>query len=295
LKSGVLILGAGLTLIVVSLLVIAWVQVGGEEMTPVLLNRTLSAAPAPDPAGNSMPSGAPPSTVRVLIDVKDADVEISPGQAGSSLQVEASYDPRYFRLEQRSAPEGEEMPTAHVWFRRVRGGGLALHYLRQLVGATRPIIQVSLPPDQPILLHLNTSSGLTQAEIGGLQVEEFYAELSTGGLAVDVSEPSVWMERFEIDSRQATIAVRNLGNASPRRVKIDSTMGGGEIDLRGAWRRDADVLLETEMAGGTLRLPADVDIEGLDDLFMLPGNAEIPRPTLRFAVESTVGRFTIQH
>jgi hypothetical protein len=290
LKSGVLILGAGLTLIVVSLLVIAWVQVGGEEMTPVSLNRTLSAAPAV----TRMPSEAPASPVRVLIDVKDADVEISPGQAGSALQVEASYDPRYFMLEQRSASDGEEMPTAHIWFRRVRGGGLVLHHLRQLVGATRPKIQLFLPPDQPILLHLNTSSGLTQAEIGGLQVEEFYAELSTGGLVVDVSEPSAWMERFEIDSRQATIAVHNLGNASPRRVKIDCTMGGGEIDLRGAWRRDADVLLETQMAGGTLWLPADVDVEGLDDLFMLSGKAEIPRPTLRFAVESTVGKFTIQ-
>jgi hypothetical protein len=230
----------------------------------------------------------------VLIDVKDAEVTIAPGQPGAPLLVDASYDPRYFALEQRSGPEGDGAPSAHVWFRRVGGGGVALHYLRRFVGATRPQVRVLLPPDLPLLLQLNLSNGLTEAEIGGLRIEEFSAELSTAGLEVEVSEPTMLMQRFEVDSRQSTIAVRNLGNASPAVVKIEASMGGGEIDLRGAWRRDADVLLQSEMAGGTLRLPQGVTIEGLEGVFALSGAEEIQRPTLRFAVESSVGKFNIR-
>jgi hypothetical protein len=167
-----------------------------------------------------------------------------------------------------------------------------MHLLHQLVGATQPKIHVWLPRDMPLALHLNTSSGLTQAELGGLQISELYAELSTGGLTVDVSEPSAPMERFKIDSRQSVVAVRNLGNASPRDVVIDSTMGRTELDLRGLWRRDADLLLETELAAGSLRLPDGVRIEGLEGLWT-SGTEEVPRPTLRFAVESTVGGLEI--
>ena len=102
------------------------------------------------------------------------------------------------------------------------------------------------------------------------------------------------MKTFEVNARQSTIAVRNLGNASPQRVKIDSTMAGGEIDLRGAWGRDAEILLETAMAGGTLRLPENVDVEGLDASFVAPEARELPRPTLRFAIESSLGKFKIE-
>lgn len=169
-----------------------------------------------------------------------------------------------------------------------------MHVLRQFLGAERAQVRIFLPPDLPLDLRLNTSSGLTRVDLGGLRVEEFYAELSTGGLSVDISEPSLPMDRFEVDARQSTISVRNLGNASPREVKIECLMGRAEIDLQGAWRQDAEVLLETEMAGGSLRLPETVNVQGLPGAVAVPESEEVPRPTLRFAVESTLGELAIE-
>jgi hypothetical protein len=101
------------------------------------------------------------------------------------------------------------------------------------------------------------------------------------------------MERFKIDARQATIAVRNLGNASPAGVVIDCTMGSAEVDLRGAWRADADILLETKMVRGSLRLPEDVHVEGLPGWRPVP-IGELPAPTLRFEVEARAGGLAIE-
>ena len=219
---------------------------------------------------------------------------VSAGPAGSAPRVDATYDRRYFALEQRPATETGGPATWNIWFRRVHGSGPAMHWLQQIVGATRPEIRLQLPEDLPLALHGNFAGGLVQADLGGLQITELEIELSGGGLSIDFSEVASPMERFCVDARQAGLKLINLGNASPREIEIDAVMGTVEIDLRGEWRRDAEIDLETKMARGTLRLPRNVEVEGLELTGLAMTDAEIPRPTLRFNIDETMGSLKIE-
>jgi hypothetical protein len=85
--------------------------------------------------------------------------------------------------------------------------------------------------------------------------------------------------------------VVGLGNASPRELEIEFSMGGGDVDLRGAWSRDAQITIDQSMGGASVRLPSGVEILGLDRPGGLerPGLDEVPRPVLTFTVSSQFG------
>jgi hypothetical protein len=266
---------------------VAWMQLGGEELKPA----RFAQAPVRTLAVDGKPSR--PLPMQVLVDIKDADVGILPGPAGSPLRVEASFDPRYFALEQRPGPDGDAERSLHVWFRRVGGGGSAMHMIRELLGAERSEVRLFLPRDLEVSLHLDIAGSVTRMDLADLWVDELTAEVSMAGLDIDVSGPTRPMTRIDIDSRQATVRLGSLGNASPREIAIETTMGGGEIDLRGEWVRDADVRLEAKMAGGSIWLPDDVDVLGLEGAVTGLVVEESPRPTLRFDAESEMGRFGV--
>jgi hypothetical protein len=88
-----------------------------------------------------------------------------------------------------------------------------------------------------------------------------------------------------------------LGNATPRQVEIDTLMGRAEIDLTGAWRRDAEIDLESRMASGFVRVAADVILEGLSSAESIPHaerNEELSRPRLRFVQDDPLGGFRLE-
>ncbi len=66
-------------------------------------------------------------------------------------------------------------------------------------------------------------------------------------------------------------------------------MSGINVDLRGDWRRDADISFNVRKGGANVSLPDDVVIEGLDSQ---PGvnvssrdeDPEIALPRLRFSI-----------
>ncbi len=77
--------------------------------------------------------------------------------------------------------------------------------------------------------------------------------------------------------------ITQLGNASPGRVVLAQRLGALDLDLRGAWRGDAEIRIETTLtAGGTIWLPRDVRIEGVyTGAYLADTEAEVDPPTLR--------------
>ena len=272
------------------MLAVARSQVAGEQTTSRTLVRNLPAAGL-EPALDSSPEPAP--ATRVLLDIKDADVVIVAGPAGTPPRLEATFDARYFALEQRTAVDAEDPATWHIWFRRVGGSGQFMHVLHRIVGATKPEIRVELPAEVPLALHGNLQSGFTRASLGGLEITEIEIELADGVLIVDTSGVSEPMERMVVDTRQSHVELIGIGDASPRLLSVEATMGNADIDLRGNWQRDAEIDLEVRMAGGSLRLPRGVDIEGLDVAGGFRADDEVERPTLNFVVQQSMGELRI--
>jgi hypothetical protein len=290
--------------VLTGLLTVAWVQVGGETLQSSELvadlpssDHTRDVGEAPS-ATRVTPSddGTDPPALHLYLDIKDANVVVLPGPVGSTPRVEASYDTRYFSLEHKEAAPVDGVPVWHVRFRRVSGSGSMMHRFHLWVGATPAEVRVELPPDVTLSLQGNLERGDADIRFEGLRITDCLVEIAGGNLTIDSSNAALPMTRFEVSGRQANLELIRVGDASPAEVEIDSVLGWSRIDLRGAWRYDATVSLETEASRGTVKLPEDVQFVGLDQVNSRPSTAEVPLPTLQFEVEGRAGgKFTFEH
>ena len=122
-------------------------------------------------------------------------------------------------------------------------------------------------------------------------VADFSFEANKAGGELDFSEPvATPLERLVIRTSMAGMNVGRIGNASPRHLEIDTSMAGAMLDLRGDWRNDSDIEIQTSMGGVNVRLPRDVHLVGVPGRLgsATPSDETDPRPTLRFDVRGEV-------
>ncbi len=292
-------------LIVVGVAGIALMQVRSEEIAETTLSPSLPAPPpvAPPPDGTAPPPAPQPETGtsralpagrgKVLLDLAGGEFVVEPALPGETLHVEAVYDKTSYRLEEvLEAPE-EGPWTYQVRFRRTGSSGF-MGFIRALMGANTPRVRVLLPRDVPMELDTRIGQGGAEVEIGGLWITSAAIRFQQGGLSLAISEPlREPMERLELNGGMGGFATRSLGNASPRSLEVDFRMGGMDLDLRGAWRNDADIRIDASMGGGSVRLPRDAVILGLEGQSLrrpeMKSTPELPLPTLRFAVTTSMG------
>ena len=112
-----------------------------------------------------------------------------------------------------------------------------------------------------------------------------------GGGAVEFGTPlREPAESVTIGFSQGGGAIEGIGNASPAKLDISFSMGGGYIDLRGPWQRDAEVTIDQNMGGVSLQLPRNVVLRGIgrfDTEEAAEGAQEAP--VLRFSTSSHFG------
>jgi hypothetical protein len=232
-----------------------------------------------------------PAAGAVVLDLRNATVEIRPGKAGEALRVDAEFDTNHFELTERyDEGAGGEGWSYEIGFRRTsRSAWVAA--IREMISGFRPELSVKLPPDLPYDLRLAVAQGGGEVELGGLWLTNIDASFAQGGGAVEISEPLRFpADQVRMSFSQGGGAVEGLGNASPRRLELAFNMGGGAIDLRGAWLRDADIRIEQSMGGVAVQLPRDVVIRGIDRPGLQPrGDGEIQPPVLTIETSSRFG------
>jgi len=266
--------------------------VRAEKLQQRVLTRELPHSPAASGAEDVAPAVPPravPASGRVVLDLARAEFHIEPARAGESMRVEANYDESTFELTE-SFEERDGVPWTYEVRFRGRGSGL-MNALRMMFGATQPEVRIFLPADVPLELELTLDQGGANVDLGGLWLTEADLSLEQGGFQIDVDRPLRQpMERLALHGSMGGMQVSRLGNASPRRLDVEFSMGGLELDLRGEWVTDSVITLNASMGGVVLRLPTDVVIEGLEtDRIRLPEDREIDLPTLRFDATSSMG------
>ncbi len=284
-------------LIVITAIVfgIAWNQVRNEEVETQELVQVL---PAPEPVGiEDEPLEVPTEFVvpepagRVILDLRNTVFEIRPAQPGEPLKVDAKFDINDYGLTE-SFDEGvdEEGWTYEVSFRRT-SDSYALTALKELLGGTKPKVKIFLPSDVLYDLELDVMQGGADVELDGLWLSDIDLRFMQGGGSVRFGEPLHQpAESVTIQFSQGGGAIEGLGNASPTKLDVSFSMGGGYIDLRGPWQRDAEITIDQSMGGVSLRLPSDVVLRGIgryDTEEPAEGGQEVP--VLRFSTSSHYG------
>lgn len=245
---------------------------------------------------------APPSTaagvsrqtrLRVVLQVAVADVVVVPAPPGEPARVEARFDPRRFELKQTSQATGDGAETLHVHF--APRGSKALALLRLKLGGEISHLRITLPLDAVVQLEGRLSATYGAMELGGLALEATDLRLDDGAVSLSFAEPlQAPMQRLSIQGRRGAVEVTTLGNASPAEARFRQRLGAIDLDLRGPWSRDAQIVIEGRVAGGSIWLPRDVNIEGLDPgRFRAPAEVPRDRPTLDLTLSSRVGQLIV--
>jgi len=264
---------------------IAWV--GREE--PDVRDQALTHELArPEAVVGATSEALPARPGMVRLEIASAECEVAAAAAGEPLHVDARYDANLYVMEESLDDSGEGPWTYSMTFRDKSSGVLST--LRKIFAGRSPKIGIRLPPDVPFSLDVEASRGGCNIDLGGLWLTDAALRGNMAGLNVSVGEPTREpLESFDIDITMAGANLHDLGNASPRRLSIDVAMAGMNLDLRGAWRNDSEITLGLRKGGGTLRLPRDVTIEGLDAKgIQANADPEIPRPVLRFTPDSVL-------
>lgn len=301
---GCLGVAAFLIMIVVGFVGIAFMQMGPEDLqqetiTPVLpsqaiLPGSLEFVPG-RPAAAGLELQEPQAVVdgnpaggRVILDAQHGGFEIEPGEPGEPLRLEASYDRNAYDLEEILEAGEDGSWVYRINFRRKAGSGF-LGAIQQLIWGDSPSVKVVLPVDVPLDLEVRASQGGLKMELGGLWLRTAEIHFSQGGFLMSVSRPlREPMERLSITGSMGGFATARLGNASPRILDINFSMGGGVLGLRGAWRNDSRVSISSSMGGGRVLLPMDVAIEGIELSKPRPKSTlELPLPTLIFTMSGS--------
>ena len=282
---GCLAIVVAVLLLIASFFGTAWVGVRNEQVAERTLEPRIEAGEAIGPEAAIKPG-------RVVLRTTSGEFHLKPARRGESLRVEATYDENTYELREHFEPGGERW-TYEIEFERK--SSMLMSLLKAMVGGAGSRVEIYLPEDVPLELEVHVRQGGGQIDLGGLWLTSVEIDCTQGGFELAVSKPlREPMESLVLHGSMGGFSADGLGDASPRRLEVDWSMGGMELDLRGKWVVDSDISIRTRQGGASVMLPRDVEIVGLETRGVaLRGDEETPRPTLTFSVSATQGELEI--
>jgi len=246
---------------------------------------------------DEMPQIAEPG--RVVLDVSWGKFSIRPGSPGDPIRLEGNYDAAGYELEESYDSYGER-----GWVYRVRLEPRGMPFVFNDEDTINHL-RLTLPPDVPISLEGSIGLGESELDLGGLWLVDVDLEIGTGEHAIGFDEPlAAPLNRFRVDASIGELRIRSLGNASPAFVEMDHSIGEVTLDLRGEWRRDAEITARCGIGECGIRLPRDVGVElvrsqifiGESELSALQsGPIHVPgAPTLRLSLSAKIGQLSVR-
>jgi hypothetical protein len=301
---------AALVLFVIVVLVVLGLLTGGREerIEPIDRTHRIRTSDSPGITG-AEPSGehsqapivreidvAEPG--RIVLDLNRGSFEIRPGPPGEAIRLEGRYDAGHFDLTERYEPYGETGWTYRVSFDQ-RGLGIQPFVQHE---RSENLVRLIVPRDAPIVLEGRVGIGESELELGGLWLLDVDLEMGIGEHTVSFGEPlPIPMGRLRLDTSIGELVVDGIGNASPREVRVKHSIGEVGVDLRGLWRRDAEIFVLCGIGECNVQVPRDVGLK-VDRASVTLGDASRPhewpapeagRPTLKLSVSGNIGEVLV--
>jgi hypothetical protein len=298
-------------LLVVVALVALGLLTGGREdrMEPIERSYRVPDSARPVPLVAELADDAAPTLLsreidvaepgRIVLDLNRGSFEIRPGPSGEPIRLEGRYNEGRFELDERYETYGETGWTYRLSFDQ-RGLGLRA-FIQTDENENR--IRLIVPRDAPIILEGRVGIGQSDLELGGLWLLDVDLDVGIGEHTVSFAEPlPIPLGRLRLDTSVGVLSVEDVGNASPGDVWVKHSVGETHVDLRGAWRRDAEVLVSCGIGECNVRLPQDVGID-LDRASVAIGESSGPRdrpppksgaPTLKVSVSGSIGEVRVR-
>ncbi|MEM7249747.1 MAG: hypothetical protein AAF533_30865 [Acidobacteriota bacterium] len=288
-RGGCLLIGAVVAAVVLGVLGVAAWQLRSPEQAVVLAEATEPLTAIEATAGAVVPT----LPILVRVDSDTAALAVFPIAAGQPLEVIARTDPRRYVLERERTREADRI-VEDIRLKPRRSTFMAV--VRAKLGGAIPVLELRLPRDREISLDLNLVRSLSALELGGLDLKTMRLAGHSGGIEVSFQQPLARrLESLEVDLTAGGFSIRQLGNASPVTSTIETQLAVLDLDVRGAWRGDATMTVEGELANGTLWLPDALDLIGFERSGCAADSAlrEVPLPRLEMSIAQGPGQLVV--
>jgi hypothetical protein len=228
-----------------------------ESRSQILPGTHDTALPDMPPPGSVMAAVAPG---HVKVDFSTGQFTIKAGPPGQPIRVEADYDTGTYELVEEYTSQGELGWSYSVRFRP------KVSWLRMLLAGGQGqenSITLILPRGTPMELSGSLGVGESNLDLGGLWLTRVSLNIGIGEHKVRFDEPLPQpMEELRLDSSIGEVKVVRIGNASPRKVILEHSLGEASYDLRGEWVVDSEVEVACGIGECNVRLPgSDVNVD----------------------------------
>jgi len=306
---GCLGVAALVVFVIVVLLILGLLTAGREERIEPIDRAYQIRAAGPPGTAEAEPSDEPGQALivheidvaepgRIVLDLNRGSFEIRPGPSGESIRLEGRYDAGRFDLTESYETYGETGWIYRVGFDQ-RGFGIQPFIQHE---GSENLVRLIVPRDAPIVLEGRIGIGESDLELGGLWLLGVDLDIGIGEHTLSFGEPlPIPMGWLRLDGSIGALILDGIGNASPREVWVKHSIGEVGVDLRGPWRRDAEVFVRCGIGECDVRVPRNVDLE-VDRASVTIGEASRPhdlsapeagRPTLKLSVSGNIGEVQV--
>jgi hypothetical protein len=176
--------------------------------------------------------------------------------------VSVKYDAQHFRAEEhfdavtRTLTVGADSATAELFTLRPR-----YHTGANDRNTKDAAMTLSLARGIPIDLTVKMGIAEGDIDLGNLWLDRARIEVTMAGATVDFSTANQHpMKSLDIQALMGGITVQHAGNANAKLIKLRGDLGGGMIDLRGAWTGDMTLDASLTLGGMKIRVPDDAGV-----------------------------------
>jgi len=279
-----------------TLVMVGWSSSRHRDMQ----DRRMAAAPAAEamadttivPAGFAW-QGHPGKEV---LKMSHGGFTVTPAAEGVGLSARARFDAEAYTIAEKFSVEPDSTWVYSIEFHRHMNGMQAL-FRGMFMHDNQPQIEIALPGDVPLALVADVAMGGAEMELGGLWLTSADLHCNKGGFSLAFSEPlREPMDSMVLSGSMGGLEVLRIGNASPRNLDVDWRMGGGDIDLRGAWRNDCRAGFAIRMGGMSVTLPQDIEVDGAASATptIAAPDRESPLPVLHISKRASMGEIEFQ-
>ena len=220
---------------------------------------------------------------RVELDLSGAEVQVHAAAPGESLRVEAKFDEQLYELEETF----DDASVPWLYQLSLSGDiGPLKTLLRSIVGGEGARVDIFLPVDVPLELLAKGEQAAFTIDLARMWLTSAEFDFAQGGVFIEASEvTSLPIESISLKGSMGAFRLVQMGNASPRRLLVDTKMSGLHVDLLGEWQNDSSITLRSNQGGAQLKLASNVTVVGIDTGELEPPREEeLARPTLTFTV-----------
>jgi hypothetical protein len=130
------------------------------------------------------------------------------------------------------------------------------------------IWNINLSNKYPISFNLDMGACEANMDLGGLRLKEFDLDFGAASGLIDFSKPNPERLRsINIDAGACDLEIISIGNANFDLFEFDGGVGSFELDFRGEYKNEAEIVIEIGLGSLELVLPKNIPvrIENVDD------------------------------